>query len=40
MHSAGDTLRIKVLGLCIIDDDVSKELALAVIESITILGTL
>jgi hypothetical protein len=30
VRSAGDTLRIKVPGLCIIDDDVSEELALAV----------
>ena len=39
-RAAGDTLRIQVLGLCIIDDDVSEELALAVIESITVLGAL
>lgn len=40
LREAGDTLRIQVLGLCIIDDDVSEELALAVIESITVLGGL
>lgn len=38
VRAAGDTLRIQVLGLCVIDDDVSEELALAVIESITVLG--
>ena len=40
VRTAGDTLRIQVLGLCVIDDDVSEELALAVIESITVLGGL
>jgi Arc/MetJ-type ribon-helix-helix transcriptional regulator len=40
VRAAGDTLRIQVLGLCVIDDDVSEELALAVIESITVLGGL
>jgi len=40
VRAAGDTLRIQVLGLCIIDDDVSEELALAVIETITVLGAL
>lgn len=40
VRAAGDTLRIQVLGLCVIDDDVSEELALAAIELITVLGAL
>lgn len=40
IRSAGETLEINVLGLAIIADDVSAELALATIDSITVLGTL
>jgi Arc/MetJ-type ribon-helix-helix transcriptional regulator len=40
VRRAGDTLRIQVLGLCVIDDDVNEELALATIQSITVLGGL
>ena len=40
MRKAGEKLRVQVLGLCIVDEDVSEELALAVIESITVLGAL
>jgi hypothetical protein len=36
----GSKLRIQVIGLATIDEDVSPELALATIESITVLGTL
>ena len=39
-RSTGNLLRIQVLGLAIIDEDVSPELAKAAIESITILGAL
>jgi Arc/MetJ-type ribon-helix-helix transcriptional regulator len=35
---AGERLQIRVLGLVTIDDDVSPELALAVIDSIHVLG--
>jgi Arc/MetJ-type ribon-helix-helix transcriptional regulator len=38
--AAGDRLRIRVLGLAVIADDVSPELALAAIESIDVLGAL
>jgi Arc/MetJ-type ribon-helix-helix transcriptional regulator len=38
--AAGEKLRIKVVGLCRIARDVSPELALATIESITVLGAL
>ena len=37
---AGERLRIRVLGLAVIADDVSPELALAAIESIDVLGAL
>ena len=37
---AGVRLRIQVLGLAVIDDDVSIDLALATIESIAVLGAL
>ncbi len=37
---AGEKLHIKVLGLTSIAPDVSSELALATIESITVLGAL
>jgi Arc/MetJ-type ribon-helix-helix transcriptional regulator len=40
LRSAGERLQIRVLGLATIADDVSPELALATIESITILGAL
>jgi len=40
LQIAGETLRIKVLGLVAISSDVSPALALATIESITILGAL
>lgn len=39
-RAAGETLQINVLGLASIADDVTPELALATIESITVLGTL
>jgi Arc/MetJ-type ribon-helix-helix transcriptional regulator len=39
-QAAGERLRIQVLGLAVIDDDVSIDLALATIESITVLGAL
>lgn len=38
VREAGETLRIKVLGLASIADDVTPELALATIESIVVLG--
>jgi len=40
LQSAGEKLHIRVLGLASIDQDVSPELALATIESITVLGAL
>jgi len=40
LRTAGRTLQIQVLGLVIIADDVSAELALDTIESITVLGAL
>ena len=40
VRAAGTKLRIKVLGLATIADDVTPELALATIESITVLGAL
>jgi Arc/MetJ-type ribon-helix-helix transcriptional regulator len=40
VKAAGAKLRIKVLGLATIADDVTPELALATIESITVLGAL
>src|SRR3954469_7809046 len=40
VRAAGQTLQIRVLGLASIGDDVSPELALATIESITVLGAL
>jgi hypothetical protein len=36
--AAGETLDIRVLGLATIDPDVSPELALATISSLTVLG--
>lgn len=39
-QSAGERLEIRVLGLASIDADVSPELALATIDSITVLGAL
>lgn len=38
VRAAGEQLRINVLGLASIDDDVSPELALETIESVTVLG--
>ena len=38
VQAAGERLRIRVLGLAVIADDVSAELALATIESIQVLG--
>jgi Arc/MetJ-type ribon-helix-helix transcriptional regulator len=38
VRAAGERLRIKVLGLASIADDVSPELALATIDSIEVLG--
>jgi Arc/MetJ-type ribon-helix-helix transcriptional regulator len=40
LHAKGEKLRIKVLGLVTISIDVSPTLALATIESITVLGAL
>jgi Arc/MetJ-type ribon-helix-helix transcriptional regulator len=40
VHAAGERLRIRVLGLAIIADDVTPDLARATIESITVLGAL
>ena len=40
VQAAGETLHIKVLGLASIAPDVTPELALATIESITVLGAL
>jgi Arc/MetJ-type ribon-helix-helix transcriptional regulator len=40
VHAAGEKLRIRVLGLAIIADDVTPDLAQATIESITVLGAL
>ncbi|KAF2989411.1 CopG family transcriptional regulator [Methylocystis sp. MJC1] len=40
LKAAGRKLRIQVLGLAIIGDDVTPELAREVIESITVLGAL
>ena len=40
VRSAGERLQIRVLGLATIADDVSPELALDTIESITVLGAL
>jgi Arc/MetJ-type ribon-helix-helix transcriptional regulator len=40
MRAAGQMLQINVLGLASIAEDVSAELALATIESVTVLGAL
>jgi Arc/MetJ-type ribon-helix-helix transcriptional regulator len=40
IEQAGEKLRIKVLGLASIADDVAPRLALATIESLTVLGAL
>jgi Arc/MetJ-type ribon-helix-helix transcriptional regulator len=40
LQKAGEKLRIKVLGLVTISSDVSPALALATIESVTVLGAL
>jgi Arc/MetJ-type ribon-helix-helix transcriptional regulator len=40
VQAAGEQLRIRVLGLAIIADDVTPDLARATIESITVLGAL
>ena len=40
VQAAGERLRIRVLGLAIIADDVTPELARATIELITVLGAL
>ena len=40
VRAAGQTLQIRVLGLASIGPDVTPELALATIESITVLGAL
>lgn len=40
VRAAGEMLQIQVLGLASFDDDVTAELALATIESITVLGAL
>jgi Arc/MetJ-type ribon-helix-helix transcriptional regulator len=38
VRAAGETLQIRVLGLAMIADDVSPELALATIDSLEVLG--
>jgi Arc/MetJ-type ribon-helix-helix transcriptional regulator len=40
VRAAGERLRIRVLGLAVIADDVTPDLAKATIESITVLGAL
>jgi Arc/MetJ-type ribon-helix-helix transcriptional regulator len=40
IQAAGEKLRIRVLGLAVIADDVTPDLARATIESITVLGAL
>jgi Arc/MetJ-type ribon-helix-helix transcriptional regulator len=40
LQAAGETLQIRVLGLATIDPAVTPELALATIESVTVLGAL
>jgi Ribbon-Helix-Helix transcriptional regulator family len=40
VQAAGEKLRIRVLGLAIIADDVTPDLAQATIDSITVLGAL
>jgi Arc/MetJ-type ribon-helix-helix transcriptional regulator len=40
VRAAGETLRIRVLGLAVIADDVTPDLARATIESLTVLGAL
>jgi Arc/MetJ-type ribon-helix-helix transcriptional regulator len=40
LQAAGERLHIRVVGLVVITDDVSPELALATIESIDVLGAL
>jgi len=40
LKAAGETLQIRVLGLATIDPAVTPELALATIESVTVLGAL
>ncbi len=40
VKDAGGKLRIQIVGLATIDEDVTPELALATIESITVLGAL
>ena len=40
LQAAGERLKIRVLGLAVIADDVTPDLARATIESITVLGAL
>jgi Arc/MetJ-type ribon-helix-helix transcriptional regulator len=40
VRAAGERLRIRVLGLAVIADDVTPDLAKATIESITVMGAL
>jgi Arc/MetJ-type ribon-helix-helix transcriptional regulator len=40
VQAAGERLRIRVLGLAVIADDVTPALAMATIESITVMGAL
>jgi Arc/MetJ-type ribon-helix-helix transcriptional regulator len=40
VQAAGEKLRIRVLGLAVIADDVTPDLARATIESLTVLGAL
>ena len=40
IHAAGKRLHIRVLGLAVIADDVTPDLARATIESLTVLGAL
>ena len=40
VHAAGEKLQIRVLGLAVIDPNVSPALAIAAIDSVTVLGAL
>ena len=40
LQAAGEKLKIRVLGLAVIADDVTPDLARATIESLTVLGAL
>jgi len=40
LRATGERIHVRVLGLAVIDDDVSADLALATIQSISVLGAL